>query len=157
MTSKPPGEGGWCKIAGTFLAPSVPHQIQPECALPQPMLGNCALGSWRPGGTNCQPHLLGGGLWPLLSSLCLLFSILHPPPSFPFPSLLFDYIFNQRGQQRTRWLDLNGDEFKQAPGDGEGQGSLACYSPWDCKESDTTELLNNNITSNPKYSLFKHQ
>ena len=105
MTSKPPGEGGWCKIAGTVLAPSVPHQIQPECALPQPMLGNCALGSWRPGGTNCQPHLLGGGLWPLLSSLCLLFSILHPPPSFPFPSLLCDYIFNQRGQQRTRWLD----------------------------------------------------
>ena len=28
---------------------------------------------------------------------------------------------------------LNGHEFEQAPGDGEGQGSLACYSPWDCK------------------------
>ena len=32
---------------------------------------------------------------------------------------------------------LNGDE--QALGDGEGQGSLACCSPWDCKESDTAE------------------
>ena len=29
-----------------------------------------------------------------------------------------------------------------APGVGEGRGSLACYSPWDCKESDTTEQLN---------------
>ena len=32
---------------------------------------------------------------------------------------------------------LNGLEFEQAPGDGKGQGSLACCSPWDCKESDT--------------------
>ena len=31
---------------------------------------------------------------------------------------------------------------QQAPGDGEGQGSLACYSPWDHKESDMTERLN---------------
>ena len=30
---------------------------------------------------------------------------------------------------------LNGPEFVQASGDG-GQGSLACYSPWGCKESD---------------------
>ena len=33
-------------------------------------------------------------------------------------------------------------EFEQAPGDGEGQGSLACYSRWSHKESDTTEQLN---------------
>ena len=33
---------------------------------------------------------------------------------------------------------VNGHEFEQAPGDGEGQGSLVCYSPWDLKESDTT-------------------
>ena len=39
---------------------------------------------------------------------------------------------------------LNGHEFEQAPGDGEGQGILACCSPWGCKESDTTEQLNNN-------------
>ena len=41
---------------------------------------------------------------------------------------------------------LNGREFQQAPGDSEGQGSLVCYSPWGCKESDTTEQLNNNGT-----------
>ena len=37
---------------------------------------------------------------------------------------------------------LNRQEFEQAPGVGEEQGSLACYSPWGCKESDTTERLN---------------
>ena len=37
---------------------------------------------------------------------------------------------------------LNGHEFEQAPGIGDGQGSLACYSPWGCKESDMPEQLN---------------
>ena len=42
---------------------------------------------------------------------------------------------------------LNGHEFDQAPGDGEGQGSLACCSPWFCKELDTTERQSNNKVS----------
>ena len=33
---------------------------------------------------------------------------------------------------------LNEHEFEQTSGDGEGQGSLACCSPWGGKESDTT-------------------
>ena len=33
-------------------------------------------------------------------------------------------------------------EFEQAPGVGDGQGTLACCSPWDYKELDTTEQLN---------------
>ena len=33
---------------------------------------------------------------------------------------------------------LNEHEFEQTLGDSEGQGSRACYSPWGCKESDTT-------------------
>ena len=37
---------------------------------------------------------------------------------------------------------LNGHEFEQALGVGDGQGSLVCHSPWGCKESDTTEQLN---------------
>ena len=37
---------------------------------------------------------------------------------------------------------LDGHEFKQAPEVGDGQGSLACCSPCDRKESDTTEWLN---------------
>ena len=32
---------------------------------------------------------------------------------------------------------------RQAPGDSEGQGGLACCSPWSRKEWDTTEQLNN--------------
>ena len=49
---------------------------------------------------------------------------------------------------------LNGHEFEQAPGDGEGQGSLACCSPGGHKESDTTERLNINI---PIYVKFKNR
>ena len=40
---------------------------------------------------------------------------------------------------------LNGHEFEQTPGVGDGQGSLACSSPWSTwghKESDTTVQLN---------------
>ena len=42
---------------------------------------------------------------------------------------------------------LNGHEFEQAPGDGEGHGSLVCCSPLGCEELDTTEQLNNNNLS----------
>ena len=51
----------------------------------------------------------------------------------------------KRGQQGMRWLDGitdSMDEFEQAPGVGDGQGSLACCSPWGCKKLDTTEQLN---------------
>ena len=37
---------------------------------------------------------------------------------------------------------LDGHEFGKALGVGDGQGSLACCSPWGCKESDMTERLN---------------
>ena len=37
---------------------------------------------------------------------------------------------------------LDGHEFEQALGVGDGQGTLACCSPWGHKESDTTEQLN---------------
>ena len=39
---------------------------------------------------------------------------------------------------------LNGHEYEQTPGECEGWGSLACYSPWGCKELDMIERLNNN-------------
>ena len=48
----------------------------------------------------------------------------------------------RRGQQSKRWLDGITDSVdmsEQAPGDGEGQGSLVCCSPWDHKEFYTTE------------------
>ena len=37
---------------------------------------------------------------------------------------------------------LNGHEFEYTPGVGDGQGGLACCSPWGHKESDRTERLN---------------
>ena len=40
---------------------------------------------------------------------------------------------------------LYGHEFDQALGDGEGQGSLVCCSPWDHKELDRTERLNSSV------------
>ena len=45
-----------------------------------------------------------------------------------------------RRWQKMRCLD--GHEFEQALGVGDGQGSLACYSPQGRRESDTTERLN---------------
>ena len=36
---------------------------------------------------------------------------------------------------------LDGREFEQALGVGNGQGTLVCCSPWDCKELDMTEQL----------------
>ena len=44
--------------------------------------------------------------------------------------------------------EINGHEFEQALGDGEGQGSLVCCSPWGHKELDSTERLNNNNNNN---------
>ena len=42
---------------------------------------------------------------------------------------------------------LNKHDFEQALGDGEGQGSLVCCSPWGRKESDTTWQLNSKTTN----------
>ena len=56
-----------------------------------------------------------------------------------------------RGQEEKETTDrkmvgwcsrLNGHEFEQALGSGEGQGGLVCCSAWGRKESDTTEQLN---------------
>ena len=47
---------------------------------------------------------------------------------------------------------LYGHDFEQAPGDGEGQGSLACCSPWGHKELDTTEQLNSTELNNDSIS-----
>ena len=37
---------------------------------------------------------------------------------------------------------LDGHEFEQAPGVGDGQGRLGCCSPWDCEELGMTEEPN---------------
>ena len=52
-----------------------------------------------------------------------------------------------RGRKVGRYHWLNEHESEQTLRDGEGQKSLACCSPWDHKESDLTEWLNNNHRS----------
>ena len=52
---------------------------------------------------------------------------------------------------------LHGHGFEQTPGDGEGQGSLVCSSPWSHKESDTTEWLNNNNNNNNNKCMCSRQ
>ena len=57
-----------------------------------------------------------------------------------------DWRWEEKGtteDERVGWHHwLDGHEFEQAPGVGDGQGSLACCSPWGRKESDMTERLN---------------
>ena len=50
---------------------------------------------------------------------------------------------------------LNGHEFEQTPGVGEGQGNLTCCSPWGCKESDTAERLNNKFWKRQGHRLSR--
>ena len=49
----------------------------------------------------------------------------------------------RRGRQMVGWHHwLNGHEFDETLGVGDGQGGLVCFSPWGCKDSDMTEWLN---------------
>ena len=51
---------------------------------------------------------------------------------------------------------LDGHEFEQTQGDSEGQGGLACCSPWGRKQSDTAEQLNNKHNKCPKAEMKRH-
>ena len=63
----------------------------------------------------------------------------------------------RRGRQdeMVEWHHrLDGPKFEQALGVGNGQGSLACCSPWGCKQSDTTERLTDLLIVFGKYNYF---
>ena len=73
-----------------------------------------------------------------------------------------DWKWKKKGTTENEMVEwhhqLNGHEFEQALRDGEGQGSLACCSPWGCKESDMTVQLNkNNVFSNVGNKVWKIQ
>ena len=57
-----------------------------------------------------------------------------------------DWRWEEKGRTEDEMVgwhhQLNGHEFEQASGVGDGQGNLACCSPWGHKGSDTTEWLN---------------
>jgi len=78
-------------------------------------------------------------------------SILWPPHVKSWliwkdPNAGKDWRLEEKGMTEDEMVgcfhQLNEHEFEQAPGVGDGQGSLACCSPWGRKESDTTEWLN---------------
>jgi len=83
--------------------------------------------------------------------------ILWPPPkSQPIgkdPDARKDWGQEEKGTVEDEMVGwhywLNKREFEQTPGDGEGRGSLVCYSPWHHKESNTTQWLNNNNNDKP--------
>ena len=57
-----------------------------------------------------------------------------------------DWRWEEKGMTEDEMIGwhhwLNGHEFEQAPGVGDGQGGLVYFSPWGHKELDTTEWLN---------------
>ena len=56
------------------------------------------------------------------------------------------------------YYGLNEHEFEQALGDSEGQQSLGCCSSWGCRESDTSERLNNsNADIRPPGKFLQHR
>ena len=90
--------------------------------------------------------------------------ILHPPDAKNW--LLRKYLERSRKDWRQEkkgttedemvgWhRQLNGHEFEQAPGVGDGQGGLVCCSPWGHKKWDMTDWLNWNEMNGLKYILF---
>ena len=74
-----------------------------------------------------------------------------------------DWRWEEKGMtedETVRWHHrLDGHEFEQAPGVGDGQGGLACCSPWDCRVYSLHEVLQrhywaNDLSSNLEYHLF---
>ena len=77
--------------------------------------------------------------------------ILWPPDMknwliWKYPDFGKDWRQEEKGtteDEMVGWYHrLNGHEFEQAPGAGDGQGGLACCDSWGCKELDTTNWLN---------------
>ena len=64
---------------------------------------------------------------------------------------------SDRGWDGWMASQAHGHEFKQTPGDSEGQRSLAWWRPWCPKESDTTEQLNNNMFTSGKTKGLVHR
>ena len=90
--------------------------------------------------------------------------ILRPPdaknwPTGKDPDAGKDWRQEEKGMTEDEMVGwhhrLNKHEFEQAPWVGDGQGSLACCSPWFSKESDTTEWLNWTVTLVVRTCLFK--
>ena len=83
----------------------------------------------------------------------IYFLLLHCPLIAKFPSNKHHPTTKNEIVGWHHWL--NGHEFEQVPGDGEGQRWMACCSPWGHKDSDTSELLNNNNKEGNKWNKWQ--
>ena len=121
------------------------------------MLLNCGVGedSWESLGLQGEPtsHPKGNQSWIFIGRTDAEAEapILWPPDVTNWligkdPGAGKDWGQEQKGTTEGEMVEwhhrLNGHESEWTPGVGDGQGSLACYSPWHCKELDTTERLN---------------
>ena len=104
---------------------------------------------WIARRSNCHPK--GNQSWIFIGRTDAEAPILWPPDVknwliWKVPDAEKDWRWEEKGttgDEMVGWHHrLNGHEFEQAPGAGDGQGGLACCSPWGCKESDVTERLN---------------
>ena len=93
----------------------------------------------------------GNKFWILIARTDVETAILWPPDAKSWligkdPDAGKDWRQEQKGMAEdkvVRWhYQIDGHEFEQAPGFGDGQGSLACCSPWSHKEMNMTERLN---------------
>ena len=100
-----------------------------------------------------QVHPKGNQSWMFIgrTDVAAETPVLWPPDAknwliWKYPDAGNDWRWESKGMTKDEMAgwhhQLNGHGFEQAPGFGDGQGSVACYSSWGCKESDTTERLN---------------
>ena len=96
-------------------------------------------------------HPKGNQSWIIIEGLMLKLPILWPPDVKNWligkdSDAERDWGQEEKGMTEDEMVGwhywLNGHEFEQVLGDGEGQGSLECCNPWGLKESVTTEQLN---------------
>ena len=115
-------------------------------------------------------HPKGNQCWIFIGRTDAEALILWPPDAknwltFPDPDAGKDWRQKEKGtteDEMVEWhLQLYGHEFEQAPGVGDGQGSLACCSLWGRKELDMTEQLNwaevSVILNHPVYGILWQQ
>ena len=112
-----PGSGCWCSWHGNLLEHSCDTQVRYSGVLK----------------SNWFLKYLNFSKWIFIEA-SLLLNIVSVSAVQQSQSVIRVHIWHH-------WL--NGHEFEQAPGDGEGQGSLVCFSPWSHRELDMTERLSN--------------
>ena len=93
-------------------------------------------------------------LYSILSHSWVVSASVHDYHSSPWPARMWEITVKEKRaskEEMAGWHHwCNGRELGQTSGDGEGQGGLACCSPWGCKESDTTGRLNNKVAGSSR-------